>query len=915
MTSDQGGVFRFPLLPLGTYRLIAEAAGFKKHYRERITVVVGQTATINITLQAGDVREAVTVASDVTIADAGKTDLGALVTTGEASNLPLGNRQPWTFGLLPANVTGRPNRGTLLPNIHANGFTRRVNYQVDGNDATQAINAGVRLMQLSDTYVSEVQLVTNGLAAEFGNTPGLIMNVITPSGTNELHGSVGYRFSRAAFYSRPFFWSAEQAPDNEMDDATIRIGGPILKDRWHFYLGYEYLHSFDNSRRTTYDPGDKARLIAAGLPDAIFPPAIPFVEATPFYIFRTDLQINDHNRLTARFNHSDSRIKGPQQGGSNTLEQAIDVRSVDHSFGAQLVSYTGNLFSEMRFQYGQRKESTSPNDISGPEPSIVITQVANFGSPGGETINPLEKHTQVVENVTWTNGEHVIKFGGGFNFIDGLRRTAVFSRYTFNSIDAYLAARTGVDPFAYQFYDETFGDPDSRYRATFWNVFAQDDWKITPRLKLNYGLRYDLYIIPKADPSSPFPASRDFNVDKNNVAPRFGMVYALRQGQRPLVIRAGAGLYYEKAWLNLYNRALQDNGNPRFSSYRFSSTQNPQVRPEFPNTLSGVLPQGTVLPRQAIVTVAPDLETMYAIHSNVQIEQALTNDLSYSVGYVHSAGRHIPVYRNINPINPIRFLPDGRGVFSSTINAQSRMDPRFNVVQMAESAGNSQYDALTLQLTQRLSRGIQFTTHYTLSRAVDDAPEQNISYVALGGMQNLVLSDPYNRRLDRGYSFGDQRHRFVVSAVAQPRFSIANNVIRHVLNNNQFAVFAFANSGERFNIEADRDLNNDGLFGPGIRNADRPVGVIRNCGKTPPQFNLDLRYSRLFQISERFKVEVFADFINVFNVNSILGYNDVRVVTDQEGRLTGPIPDFGTRSNNSVSQESRQFQLGFKFSF
>jgi hypothetical protein len=100
-----------------------------------------------------------------------------------------------------------------------------------------------------------------------------------------------------------------------MDDATIRIGGPILKDRWHFYFGYEYLRSFDNSRRTNYDPADKARLIAAGLLKPFFPPAIPFIEATPFYIFRTDLQIEEHNRLTARFNHADARYRGPHQEG------------------------------------------------------------------------------------------------------------------------------------------------------------------------------------------------------------------------------------------------------------------------------------------------------------------------------------------------------------------------------------------------------------------------------------------------------------------------------------------------------------------------------------------------------------------------------------------------------------------------
>jgi hypothetical protein len=129
-TADQDGIFRFPLLPLGTYRLIAEVAGFKKHHREPIALPAGQIVTIDIVLEAGDVDETVTVTSDTAMADSGKTDLGRPVTSGEANNLPLGNRQPWTFGLLSANVTGRPNRGTLLPNIHANGFTRRIKLSI-----------------------------------------------------------------------------------------------------------------------------------------------------------------------------------------------------------------------------------------------------------------------------------------------------------------------------------------------------------------------------------------------------------------------------------------------------------------------------------------------------------------------------------------------------------------------------------------------------------------------------------------------------------------------------------------------------------------------------------------------------------------------------------------------------------------
>src|SRR6266545_5510462 len=134
---------------------------------------------------------------------------------------------------------------------------------------------------------------------------------------------------------------------------------------------------------------------------------------------------------------------------------------------------------------------------------------------------------------------------------------------------------------------------------------------------------------------------------------------------------------------------------------------------------------------------------MYAIHSNIQLEQAITNNLSFAAGYIHSAGRHIAVYRNINLI-PFSFLADGRPVFSRLINPATRFDPRFNNIFIAEASGVSEYNALTLQLTKRFSGGLQFSVNYTLSKATDDAPEQNLS---TGAFPNLMLSDPYNRRL------------------------------------------------------------------------------------------------------------------------------------------------------------------------
>jgi hypothetical protein len=908
VTSDESGVYRFPLLPLGTYRITAEAANFKKFVRAGITLTTGQTATVDLNLPAGEVQEVVTVSSDTSVADAGKTDLGRVMNNREVQNLPLVSRNPYNFALLQANVTGRPSRGYTPPMINANGYLRRVNYLLDGNTNTQSDRGTVRLMLISDTYVSEVQLMTNGFAAEFGNTPGMIMNVVTPSGTNRISGSVSYRFRRPSFYSRPFFYpSSGDIPDSKVDTFTAAVGGPIIKDRWHFYFGYENGKRDDRAaanRLLTTKPDDRARLIAAGMPAATFPAAVPSIEKGPFYIFRTDVQLNDKNRLTARFNHSDLVTQNVNLGGLITLDQSTDTSSVDYALAAQVASYTPHVLNEFRFQHAHRENHTSRNEFSASGPSIVISNVASFGSPeNAGTINPLEKVTQVQDNLTWARGTHMVKFGGGFNFIDDLKRSSRFARYTFASITAYLNARNGTNPRSYSSYVEAFGDPEIAYKSTYWNFFAQDDWKLTRRLKFNYGLRYDLYRMPRADSSSPFRASQHFNVDKDNFAPRLGVVYALREGGRPTVLRAGAGIYYDTPWLNTYERALLKNGNPRFFNFSFPPT-SPNA-PAFPNTFSGSLPAGSVLPAQDIDTVASDFENMYAIHSNVQIEQAITENLSLAAGYIHSGGRHIAVYRNINLI-PTRFLADGRPVFDRAVNSATRFDPRFNNILIDEAAGVSRYDALTLQLTRRFSRGLQFSANYTLSKATDDAPEQNL---ATGNIQNLILTDPYNRRLDQGNSFADQRHTFVMTLVAGPSFNFENRTLRHFFENNQIGVFATANSGGTFNIVSTSDLNNDGVTG-----LDRPVGIERNSGKTPPQYNVDLRYSRFFNFTERYRLEVFGEFVNLLNVNSIVQFTNVAVTTNANGELVGGLPDFKTR-NQSASQESRQFQLGFKFIF
>lgn len=906
--SDSNGVYRVPLLPLGTYRVTVEAANFKRLVREGIILTTGQTASVNAILDPGALQETVTITSDAPIADPAKIDLGRVMNTREVQNLPLVSRNPYNFALLQANVTGRPNVEFGVPRISANGYARRTNYQLDGNNNTQADRAGIRLMPISETFISEVQLVTNGFAAEFGNTPGLIMNAVTPSGTNDLHGSGSYRFRRTGMSSRPFNISPTAVkPKTDVNNWTAAVGGPIIKDRWHFYSGYEYVKrglAGEPQRTITITEANKAALQAAGVPASAFPTAIPASQKVNFFIVRSDVQLNANHRLSGRFNYFKNTSPNNIAGGLNTLERSIDFKDKSYAPSFQLASIiSDNILNEFRFQFARRDSRNIANKNSGTGISIVITGVANFGAPeNDDTIAPLQKTTQFQDNLTWTNGDHVMKFGGGLNHIADTRRSNVFARYTFPNLQAYLDALSGANPSGFTNFVEAFGNPDISYSSNFYNFFAQDDWKFTRNLKINFGVRYDLYDVPSAFADSPFAASQDFKIDKNNFAPRLGIVYGIRDGDRPTVIRASAGIYYDTVFLDVYQRALLNNGSPRLFNFTFGPTTT--GAPTFPNTL-GSLPAGVSLPVQSIETIAPDFVNMYAIHFNAQVEQALTENLSVTVGYIHSGGRHIPIYRNINRINPTSFLADGRPIFSNTVNSTTRLDPRFNNILMAESVGISEYNAFTLQFNKRFSQGYQFSANYTLSKSEDDAPEQNLVATQVG---NLVTQDPTNRTRDFGRSLADQRHTFVLSFVGKPEFSFANRTLNYILNNNQLGIIGTANSGERFNIRSTGDINLDGFIG-----SDNPVGIARNSGNTPNQYNVDLRYSRFIPITERYRAEVFGEFLNVFNINSVFQINDLTTTTDALGNVTGSLPTAKTRPVTSL--DSRQFQLGFKFIF
>lgn len=924
ITSDESGVYRAPLLPLGTYRVTVEAANYKRLVREGITLVAGQSATVDLGLEPGDVSATVTITSDAPIADAGKIDVGRVMNTREIQDLPLVSRNPYNYSLLQANVVGRPNTEFGVPRVSANGYARRTNFQLDGNANTQVNQAGLRLVPISETFISEVQLVTNGFSAEFGNTPGLIMNNITPSGTNDVRGSASYRFRRTAFSSRPFnTLPTAVKPPTTVDNFAGAVGGPIIKDRWHFYGGYEYVSRDFSGRpaQTVTIPNDRRlELIAAGLPSNIFVSSIPASQKVNFYIGRTDVQLTEIHRLTGRYIKFTNFSPNNVGGVLNTLERTVDLDDKSDSLAIQLASvFSANVLNEFRYQRAKRTSEFLPTEFTpSGTPSVLIANVAAFGpATNVGTISPIQTFNQFQNNLTFNVGDHSLKFGGGVNLIDDFRRNDISTLYTFPTVAAYVAARNGTNRLGYTNFQQTLGDAVIEYDSEFYNFFAQDDWKATRKLKINYGLRYDLYDVPQGDPNSPFEEARNFKLDKDNVAPRLGFVYSLRDGARPTVVRGSAGIYYDTVYLLMYENAIQGNGTGRYLNVTRTPTQS--GAPLFPNGIPTGTSLGALGITQDAQIISQEFDNTYAMHYQAQIEQGLTENLSATIGYIHSDGRHLPVYRQSN-CRPVAgsFLADGRPIYGTRATAANgnvtvtpcvnRINPNFNNILLVESSGNSRYDAFTAQLNKRFSQGYQFSFNYTLSRVRDDAPERNLQ-----GVTAATQSDPSNRRFDEGFGIADQRHTFSGSFVARPRFDVESRALRYLLNNNQIGFTVLVGSGETFPITTNFDLNGDGVIN------DIPVGFERNAGRADPSLNVDARYSRVIPLTERFRIELFAEATNIFNINSAVSFtnstlsgNNVNtsIFNPLTGVLQGTVPAFAP-----VAQESRQGQLGVKFIF
>jgi hypothetical protein len=906
VTSDTSGSYLAPSLPIGTYSVTATSSSFAPFTQSGIHVNAGSDLTVDEALKVGSVATEVQVTGDAPIIETARVDLGRTISETEVQNLPLTSRNPYNFILFQPGVSGHPNPENGIPRtVNTNGLVDRVQYQLDGMVDTEADRYGLRLFAISDSYVKEVQSVSNSFTPEFGNTAGIIYNVITPSGTNTLHGGLQYIWRPKAASSCPMLQNCDLSvvggkakPDLHVDDYVARAGAPLIKDKLFVFGAYEKLKRA-NPQAITITPATQAILIANGVAASDFNTA-PQVQRAQWVNIRGDWTISKNNQMFVRYNYFRNDYPfNSNVGGNFAQSSSSDFRDRAHIIGAQLLStFSPTVLNEFRGSWPYRNQQHFASAITGAGPMITLTGTnpANFGGSNAAGDKFQEKIPSFSDNLTWIKGKHAFKFGVGFQKNLDTQLADVYTQYTFASAAAWIAAKNGTAPYGYSTLKASIGRPGAAYHSIFFDFFAQDTWQITSKLVATYGVRYDQYRAPDGLANAPLAETRSFRTPKGNFAPRVGLVYSPMPG---MAIRVNGGIFYEASPTNAWYNPLYNNGDKTSANLiaTVSGGQTGACAIAFPNSIGSV--PANCLSALTPTALNPNFKNEYTWNGNLQVAQELSKNDSLTLGYVITNGRNFEFLRNSNLINPISTLADGRPVYSSTVSAATRANPNFNNITYIDIGSNSSYNALLATFAHRMSAGLTTSASYTWSHSLSDTPEAN-SYEF-----SNPIADPSNRKFDRGNSSVNRPNSLTISAVYQPVTHFENKYVNGIFTNNNFAFLLNASSGDQQNETTSTVLNGDALA------TQRPLFVRRNSLRTPSIYQADLRYTRTFAtLWERVKPQIFIEGNNVFNRSNFTTINTGATVNS-----TGAITVAPLLTPSGTVLEARILQFGAKIEF
>jgi len=981
-STDDTGRFKITNLQPGIYKVTISSSGFSPYTQERVVVEVGLETKLEANLQVGEVTGTVEVTSEAPVINTSQQDFSTNINQTSINELPINGRRASSFVLLTPGAVPDGDFGL----ISFRGISGLLNNStVDGGNNNQAFfaeEAGrTRISSsISQAAVREFQVNTSNYSAEYGRAAGGVVNTVTKSGTNEFHGSLFYYLrdnKLGARNPRGFNRGLPLKPVDRRHQFGGTIGGPIAKDKLFFFFSYdqqkrEFPAIAQFSSATFLTTVNTSNLTAAsrGITQAQINAATTFLDSltgeTPrrqdsyLLLPKIDWVINQSNTFTFTYN----RLRNDSPGGVQTAATITRGRSsfgddfVDIDYGIARLSstITPNLINEFRTKIGVEDNyqfSTPPlpgEPTTGPggrSPSVAITNGLTFGKPNflERTHNPLEKNYQFVDNVTLTSGNHTFKWGGDYlrtnDVLDNLFQEG--GVYSYNNINDFIvdytnwttsgALRTGGKVCSTSTrlagtcytsnYLQGFGQPRFEFNTTDLAYYLQDDWRWSPRLTVNLGLRYEIQLMPDPQiPNSLFPQTGQFPTDKNNFGPRGGFAYDIT-GDGKTSVRGGIGVYYGRLINSTISNAITNTGVDR-GQVQFSIRPQDAPPPIFPNVLptpaSVANPTGAHVPGSNIVVLEPNLHWPMIIQGDFVFEREIARNTSVSASYLTSRGKFLPVFINENIAPATRFatLTVASGEFAGqTVTVpvfNARLNSNFNNITEVRGAVDSAYHALVLQANRRLTDGLQFQTNYTFSRAKDNG-QSSVTFSSTN-----TPTDPYNLELDRGVANFNIPHRFVASAVWSPQWRADNDAVDAIFGGWTLAPIFTAQSGRPYSAEVSGSPSigtpsalNSSITGSGGNSFFLPFG--RNSFKQPRIVNLDARLSRRFRFTESANLEFLVEAFNVFNRTHITAVNNRLFSINSSNQLV-PDPTFGTDSatGNSIFRE-RQVQWAFRFHF
>ena len=945
LTSSELGLFTATLLPLGHYEVTVQAAGHSEVRQTGVQVRVGETVELVVKM-APQLEEQVVEAIAPTV-DITQSEPATRLPEEAVQDLPNNGRNFLDLTLLtPGVAIVQGPDGDELTIAGQRGIHNNVS--VDGADFNNPFFGEQRGGQrpaftFNLDAVEEIVVVPQGANAEFGRSSGGFVNVITKSGTNDLHGSVHFFGKHDALSGTARHQGVERDPDFRQVQSGFTVGGPLIADKAFFFTAYDQ-QVFEDTKQDDIERIDgRLRTFMDGAFSGALAGdygAINRTNDARAFLAKIDYHLSETHYATFKYNYTWSEQKNGTFDVDSWARSANAVeRDWSHAFNGSLLSVlSATATNEFRFQIA-REDRPRPywgpdNPNTGrpfPDTGMDFAKGYRFGMPFFIPVDYYDSRIQVLDNVSVSKGDHLIKAGIEWNRVESAQTFIGFAngRYIFNSVDGFLnfadqgngyvecsdgstsmdgTCPDGTDitgPVLLYLQQAGVGGLTVEEAGTQsipqheLALFAQDSWKPSAKLTLNYGLRWEAQIQPDVltDPAEvffadfigqtktnetgtyQFPSNGKIPSDWDMFQPRIGVAYDV-QGDNKTLLRGSVGLYYARIpGLNVAG-TRSTNGSRGQTIFR-SSALTPVLGP--PPTYGELLPAPEGAPFRPDITVFDqNFENPRTLSTNVGIERELhPRGLVGSVGYTYARTDHLTRFVNRN--DAVFGSPWSTGLGADGSNG-------INNLTVVESTAKSRYHGLSFGLRQMVQENVQFQLNYTLSwdRSDDDNERDPFTFRYV---------DPTRLEREWSYSDRDQRHRFNGWALAA--------LPGAVFLNQRVSYYSAQPTSE--SCGADNRGSGMPSTNPWGAASDRICGdgsiIERNTlRKDNAFFSYDVRLSRPFPLGSG-QLEVLVEVFNLFNTDNFRDPSSAGLLFNFDGTVQSGLGD------------PREVQIGLRYTY